>query len=166
VCWVLGLQGDVDGALAMAAEAELQLSKRRLNDLLAVVQLSRGHAFLSIGHHAEAYIALSRLFDRNDPSFHEVERFHGIADFAEAALYSGHLDKARSIVADLDHLAGLCPAPLLTMQLRLAHAILAGDDDIRSSHVGSTARGVASTTSMRETARRSCCATETRRGRS
>jgi DNA-binding CsgD family transcriptional regulator/tetratricopeptide (TPR) repeat protein len=123
-----GLRGDVDRALAMSAEAEQRAYGRRLTNLLAVVQLARGCAFVGIGHHTEGYLALSRLFDSADPAFHEAERFHGIMDYAEAAARTGHLDEAFAVIADLEGLAETCSSPLLHNQLLHARAVLADDD--------------------------------------
>jgi tetratricopeptide (TPR) repeat protein len=135
----LGLQGDVDRALAMAAAAEHEAYRRRLTDLLACVQLARGYAFISVGHHTEAYLALSRLFDPSDPAFHQAERFHGIIDYAEAAVRTQHLDEARTVITGLERQSETCGSPLLRNQLAYARAVLAADDDAEQRYAAALA---------------------------
>ena len=114
------LRGDWEGALRLAAEADLDASRRGLNDLLACVQLARGTASLTAGRPADAYGALRRLFDPVDPSFHHRERFAGIVPFADAAVLSGHRDEARCVVADLERVALATPSPILHVHLLYA----------------------------------------------
>jgi tetratricopeptide (TPR) repeat protein len=124
-----GLRGDIARALRLAGRAENAARRHRLNDLLACVQLARGAAWLSAGRHAEAYAALRRLFDPSDPSFHQRERFAGLADLAEAAVRAGRREDARTVVADLERVAAGTPSPILRIHLSYARAILAGDED-------------------------------------
>jgi ATP/maltotriose-dependent transcriptional regulator MalT len=126
---VSALRGDWEGALRLAAEADLDASRRGLNDLLACVQLARGTASLTAGRPADAYVALRRLFDPADPSFHHRERFAGIVPFADAAVLSGHRDEARSVVADLERVALATPSPILHVHLLYARAVVAEGDE-------------------------------------
>jgi hypothetical protein len=123
------LRGDWEGALRLAAEADLDASRRGLNDLLACVQLARGTASLTAGRPADAYVALRRLFDPVDPSFHHRERFAGIVPFADAAVLSGHRDEARCVVADLERVALATPSPILHVHLLYARAVVAEGDE-------------------------------------
>jgi AAA ATPase domain len=126
---VIGLRGRVGQALRLAAEAELTANRQRLNDLLCCVQLARGATWLSAGRYADAYAALRRVFDPADPSYHQRERFSGVMYLAEAAVRSGHRDDARAVVAELEPVAALTPAPILHVQLLYARAVLADDAD-------------------------------------
>jgi tetratricopeptide (TPR) repeat protein len=123
------LRGDWEGALRLATEAELDASRRRLNDLLAAVQLARGSAWLSAGRPAEAYDALRRLFDPMDVSFHQRERFAGVVPYVDAAVQTGRQDDARQVVADLERTTATTPSPLLRVHLPYARAALADGDD-------------------------------------
>jgi tetratricopeptide (TPR) repeat protein len=123
------LKGDIDEALKLATEAELVASRQRLNDLLSVVQLARGSAWLSAGEYGDAYAALRRLFHPADPSFHQRERFAGLTYLAEAAVRCGEVDDARAIVAGLEEVAAVTPAPMLHVHLLQARAVLAADAD-------------------------------------
>jgi hypothetical protein len=123
------LRGDWEGALRLAAEADLDASRRGLNDLLAGVQLARGTASLAAGRPADAYVALRRLFDPVDVSFHHRERFAGIVPFADAAVLSGHRDEARCVVADLAGVALATPSPILHVHLLYARAVVAEGDE-------------------------------------
>ena len=72
---IVAVRGDNERAQAMAAEVEQAAGGRRLNDLLCCVQLIRGFALISTGRYADAYAALSRLFDPADPAFHLSDRY-------------------------------------------------------------------------------------------
>jgi tetratricopeptide (TPR) repeat protein len=136
---VSALRGEVDQAFRLAAEAELAANRRRLNDLLSGVQLARGSAWLSAGRYADAYAALRRLFDPADPSFHQRERFAGLTYLAEAAVRSGQTDHARTVVADLEHVATVTPSPILHVHLFHARALLADEADAEHRYLSALA---------------------------
>src|SRR5262249_12419940 len=124
---IVALRGGNDSAQATAAVAEELAGGRRLTDLLACVQLLRGIGWIAVGRHAEAYRALSRLFDPDGTSFHLTERFHGLAFLAEAAVHAGHVDEARAVVAGLEAEARRTPSTALRVHLAYANAVLAPD---------------------------------------
>jgi DNA-binding CsgD family transcriptional regulator len=126
---VIAVRGDHERAQAMAAEVEHAAGGRRLNDLLACVQLIRGFGLISAGQHTDAYEALCRLFDPADPAFHQTERFHGVMFLAEAAVHAGRVKEARDVITGLEAEAVITPAPTLHRQLSYARAILADDDE-------------------------------------
>jgi len=122
-------RGHPDVALKLATQAELAAGPRRLNDLLACVQLARGAAWFVEGRYPAAYAALRRLFDPADASFHQRERFAGVMFLAEAAIPAGQVDDARRVVEQLQELAAVAPAPILRVHLLYARAVLAHDRD-------------------------------------
>jgi DNA-binding CsgD family transcriptional regulator len=75
-----------------------------------------------------AFEELCRLFDPADPAFHQAKRFHGVMFLAEAAARAGRAAQAREILAGLDAVAAVTPAPALHRQLSYARAVLADDD--------------------------------------
>ncbi|MER6417982.1 AAA family ATPase [Streptomyces sp. NPDC001137] len=124
-----GLRGQGQHALELAAVAEAAAHDRRLNNLLACVQLAKGLTWLTAGRPHEAYDELCRLFDPADPSHHRRECFDGVMFLAEAAAQSGHREQARAVIAGLEEVAELTSAPLLHVQLAHARAVLADDAD-------------------------------------
>ena len=99
----------------MASQAEHAASERRLNDLLACVQLARGFGLITVGQYSDAYDALRRLFD---PAFDLAERYHGGPRGRSTARHrrtgrgdggnpsatlARHLSYARAVLADDDH---------------------------------------------------------------
>ena len=124
-----GLRGQGQRALELAAVAEAAAHDRRLNNLLACVQLAKGLMWLTAGRPHEAYDELRRLFDPADPSHHRRECFDGVMFLAEAAAQSGHREQAREVIAGLEEVAELTSAPLLHVQLAYARAVLADDAD-------------------------------------
>jgi tetratricopeptide (TPR) repeat protein len=128
-CLVLGLRGQADEALAMAAEVERAAGGRRLGDLLACVQVARGFALINLGECGQAYEELRRAFDPDDPAFHATERFHAVMYLAEAALHTGRTNEARAVAAALEADAAVTPSPTLHLHLAYARAVLAGDDE-------------------------------------
>ncbi|MCH5676884.1 helix-turn-helix transcriptional regulator [Streptomyces gilvus] len=132
------LRGDDARARHLADQAEETANGRRLNDLLACVQLARGIAWLSTGEHGRAYEALRRLFDPADVAFHPAERYHGVMYLAEAAARAGCRDDAQEVVGALERLPTR-PSDTLYVQLSYARAVLADDD--RAETLFATALG-------------------------
>jgi DNA-binding CsgD family transcriptional regulator len=126
---LIGLRGDHQKAQAVAAEVEHSAGGRRLNNLLACVQLARGLTLTSAGEYTQGYEALRRLYDPADPAFHLTERFHGVMFLAEAAAHAGRADDARPVIAALEADAVTTPAPTLHLHLGYARAVLAEDDE-------------------------------------
>jgi DNA-binding CsgD family transcriptional regulator len=124
-----GLRGDNERAQALTSEAEQLARSRRLKPLLAVVQVTRGYAWLSVGRYSEAFDALVRIFDPADPSYHDVERSRGVMFLAEAAVRADRVAQARAIVADLEQAALVTPSPTLHVHLSYARAALADDGE-------------------------------------
>ncbi|NMO49948.1 AAA family ATPase [Actinoplanes sp. TBRC 11911] len=123
------LRGDSERALRLAALSEQMPALRPLNLFLACAQLARGFAFITAGRHAEAFDALRRVFDPADPCHHPREQLCGVMFVAEAGAYGDRRADARRIIARMEDLARITPAPLLEVQLRYARAVLADDDE-------------------------------------
>jgi ATP/maltotriose-dependent transcriptional regulator MalT len=130
---VTSLSGDVQVARSMADQVEQPAGTRRLNNLLACVQLTRGFCTLRSGRPADAYADFRRLFDPGDVAFHESERIHAISPLAEAARNAGLEEDARIVLADVEAVAGQLPVPTLQIHLEYARAVLAPDDGAADS---------------------------------
>jgi DNA-binding NarL/FixJ family response regulator len=126
---VVAAQGDHERAMEMAAVVERAVGGQPFNDLYACVQLARGIAGISAGRHGEAYEALRRMFDANDPAFHETERFHAVMYLAEASIHAQRRNDARVVIGDMEAVALATPSATLQHQLSYARAVLADDDD-------------------------------------
>jgi DNA-binding CsgD family transcriptional regulator len=122
------LRGDNEQAQQLAGQAEETAGGRRLNNLLACVQLARGIGWLSAGQPARAYEELRRLFDPRDPCYHATERFHGVMFLAEAAVRAERCEDASAVLTGLEEEAGTTPSTTLHVQLSYARAVLAEDD--------------------------------------
>jgi DNA-binding CsgD family transcriptional regulator len=72
---------------------------------------------------------LTRVFDRNDPAFHQAARFMSITYLADAAAQSGQRQVAAAILKELETLAQRTPSPTLHGGLVYARAVLAPDDE-------------------------------------
>ncbi|MEV5576064.1 AAA family ATPase [Spirillospora sp. NPDC052269] len=123
------LRGDHDGALRLAEEAEgigLPVGAR---PVLATAVTARGLAALSAGRFEEALAHFRRLHDPSDPSYQLALRLTTLGDLVDAAVHCGRPDAAAPIVAELQDVAKLTPAPVLHADLRLAHALLASAED-------------------------------------
>jgi ATP/maltotriose-dependent transcriptional regulator MalT len=123
------LRGELDEALRMAAITEHDAGGRRLNDLLCCVQLTRGYAWVTARRYEEAYRELRRLFDPADPAYHLRESYPGLMFFVDAAVHTDRLDEARAVLATLEEVGRVTPAPDLWLNLRYARAVLADDAD-------------------------------------
>ncbi len=123
-----GLRGEAEAAERLAAEAEKTAISQGLNDLICMIAFARGVIWLGAGRPAVALEHLSRVFDRNDPAFHEAARFMSITYLADAAAQSGQRQVVAAILEELETLAQRTPSPTLHGGLVYARALLAPDD--------------------------------------
>ena len=137
------LHGDTERALELAARGEHSPVIRDLNDLRCCLQLARGFALITSGRHAEAVDALVQLFDPASPTYHQRERFSGVMFLAEAAVHANRHDDARAVIADLEQVAAMTPAPLLHVQLSYARAVLADDTEAERLYLAALGQNLA-----------------------
>jgi DNA-binding CsgD family transcriptional regulator len=123
-----GLRGEADVAERLIAEAEKTAISQGLNDLICMTAFARGVTWLGARRPAGALEHLTRVFDRNDPAFHEAARFMSITYLADAAAQSGQRHLAGPILSELEALAQRTPSPTLHAGLVYARAVLAPDD--------------------------------------
>ena len=123
-----GLRGETEIAERLVAEAEKTALSQGLNDLICMIAFARGVTSLSAGRPLAALEHLTRVFDRNDPAFHEAARFMSITYLADAAWQSGRRHVAVPILDELETLAQRTPSPTLHGGLVYARAVLAPDD--------------------------------------
>lgn len=93
-----------------------------------MIAFARGVTWLGAGRPAVALEHLTRVFDRNDPAFHEAARFMSITYLADAAWQSGQRQVAVPILDELETLAERTPSPTLHAGLVYARPVLAPDD--------------------------------------
>jgi DNA-binding CsgD family transcriptional regulator len=124
-----GLRGEAEAAERLVAAAEKTAISQGLNDLICMIAFARGVIWLGAGRPAVALEHLTRVFDRNDPAFHEAARFMSITYFADAAAQSGQRQVAAAILRELETLAQRTPSPTLHGGLVYARAVLAPDDE-------------------------------------
>jgi ATP/maltotriose-dependent transcriptional regulator MalT len=122
------LRGDTASALELVSETEHSSTARGGSRFLAQAQIVRGIAYISMGNHLDAYLALTRVFEPEDPSHHSREQYGAIAYLAEAATRSGNHDHAEVVTARMALIADRSGAPLLTTHLAYARAVLAPED--------------------------------------
>ena len=124
-----GLRGEAEAAERLVAEAEKTAISQRLNDLMCMIAFARGVTWLGAGRPEGALEHVTRVFDRNDPAFHEAARFMSITYLADAAAQSGQRHVAVPILDELETLAQRTPSPTLHGGLIYARAVLAQDDE-------------------------------------
>jgi DNA-binding CsgD family transcriptional regulator len=123
-----GLRGETEVAERLVAEAEKTAIPQGLNDLICMTAFARGVTWLGAGRPAVALEHLTRVFDHNDPAFHEAARFMSITYLADAASQSGQRDVAVPVLGELEALAQRTPSPTLHAGLVYARPVLAQDD--------------------------------------
>jgi DNA-binding CsgD family transcriptional regulator len=123
------LRGDGDDALRLAEEAEEIGLPAGARPVLAIALIARGTAALAAGRFEEALGYFRRVHDPTDPAFQVALRLTAVGDLVEAATHCGRADSVVPIVAELEDIAEVTPAPVLHAELRLARALLADDDD-------------------------------------
>ena len=80
-------------------------------------------------HYVDAYDHLNRMFERQDPAWHDMKRCWAIGDLAEAARYSGHLAEARALLPEMEAVLNETRSPRLRIALEYARPLLAEDDE-------------------------------------
>jgi DNA-binding CsgD family transcriptional regulator len=123
------LRGETSKALALAEEAEEAGLPVGARPVLATALMARGLAALGDGRFDEAYGHFRRLHDPADPAFQIALRLTSLGDLVDAATHSGRTEQVRPIVDELAKTAMQTPAPVLHADLRLAHAVLAADNE-------------------------------------
>jgi DNA-binding CsgD family transcriptional regulator len=126
---IAAARGDVARADSLLASVERDAVQFASPAMMQIVVHARGSGALSAGRHDEAFAQLRRLNDPSDPSFHPVGQGWAVADLAEAAIGSGHVDDVRPIVANLERVGMTMPSPWLHIGLRHARAVLAPDGE-------------------------------------
>jgi DNA-binding CsgD family transcriptional regulator len=120
-----GMQGNLEQSEAHAAQAERLVLSIGASFLLAMLQLARGISAIGAGRHWEAYEHLRRLFAPADPAFNPGLRFFGLADFVEAAVFSGNAEAAQRIIDEVERVSAPTPVPWVETMLYYGKALLA-----------------------------------------
>jgi DNA-binding CsgD family transcriptional regulator len=126
---VAGLRGNDPDVDARIARPERTLTAMRGGPLLAPAHLARGAAALGEGRYEQALHHLWPVFDEADAAFHRFVRWPAVLDFVEAAVRSGHLERAEGVMAELETVAARSGPPLLLILLACARPVLADDED-------------------------------------
>jgi tetratricopeptide (TPR) repeat protein len=124
-----GMMGNLDQSQAYAAQAERLVVSVGASFLLAMLQIARGTAAIGAGRHWEAYEHLRRLFIPADPAFNSGLQFFGLADFVEAAVFSGHAEMAKEVIEEMQRVAGPSPVPWVETMLSYGRALLATPEE-------------------------------------
>lgn len=122
------LRGEEEESLRLAEEAERIGLPVGARPVLATAMAARGLAALGAGRFEEAFGHLRRLHDPADPAYQAALRLTSLGDLVDAATHCGRSAAVSPIVAQLEEVAAVTPAPVLHADLRLARALLAGDD--------------------------------------
>jgi DNA-binding CsgD family transcriptional regulator len=122
------LRGELDDARRLAEEAEEIGLPAGARPVLAIALIARGTAALAAGRFEEALGHYRRVHDPADPAFQVALRLTAVGDLVDAAIHCGRAESVVPIVAELEDIAAVTPAPVLHAELRLARALLLDDD--------------------------------------
>ncbi len=123
-----GMRGEPEQSEAYAAQAEALALSVGASFLLAMLQLARGISAIGAGRHWEAFEHLRRLFAPADPAFNAGLQFFGVADFVEAAVFSGHPEAAAGVIDEMERVSAPMPVPWVGTMLQYGKALLAAPD--------------------------------------
>lgn len=126
-----GLRGKSPTTEQLSRQADGVVGLANLRAVAADVQFAHGLTALTAGHFEDAYAALARMFDPRDDSHHPTKKLWAVADLAEAATHTGHVDDVRRLLTEIGP-TGDVP-PRIQMAMSLAGALLA-DDASAESH--------------------------------
>jgi len=123
------LQGDQAAGRSLTLSAERRAAPGHGGYERAAVRAARGLAALGEGRYDEAYEHLLNALTRGGPGGHSAQRCWAIADLAEAAVHSGHRERAGAYLSGLARAAERTPAPFPHASLAYARLMLASDDE-------------------------------------
>ncbi|MCW2986464.1 MAG: transcriptional regulator, LuxR family, partial [Conexibacter sp.] len=129
IALVAAMRGDEEKAERLAAQAEVVAASAGASITIAFAQFGKVLAALATGRHADAYHDADRLFDPADSAYHPVISSWLIADLADAARHTDHLDDARARVEQVAARAGEQPGTWIALTLAHARALLAEPED-------------------------------------
>ncbi|MCO5994137.1 ATP-binding protein [Actinoallomurus rhizosphaericola] len=123
------LRGHFDQADELAAEAERLGTPVGARNVLATAQHARALAALGAGDYPQALTRLLRMHDITDPSHQLALSCHTVADIADAALRSERPGDVAGVITQMEAAAKTTTSPSLHDGLRMARAVLAGQDE-------------------------------------
>ncbi len=124
-----GMQGNLEQSQAYAAQAEALALSIGASFLLAMLQIARGISAIGAGRYWEAYEHLRRLFAPADPAFNSGLQFFALADFVEAAVFSGNAEAAAAVIEEMERVSAPMPVPWVATMLHYGKALLAAPED-------------------------------------
>jgi DNA-binding CsgD family transcriptional regulator len=120
-----GMQGNLELSEAHAAQAERLVLSSGASFLRVLLLVARGISAIGAGQHWQAYEHLRRIFAPDDPAFNSGIEFFGLADFVEAAVFSGNAEAARGVIDEVERLSAPTPVPWVETMLQYGRALLA-----------------------------------------
>jgi DNA-binding CsgD family transcriptional regulator len=124
-----GMQGKPEQSEAYAAQAERLLLSIGASFMRVYLQVARGTSAIGAGQHWQAYEYLRRLFAPADPAFDSGIEFFGLADFVEAAVFSGNAEAARGAIDEVARISAPTPVPWVETMLHYGRALVAAPED-------------------------------------
>ncbi|MFC7532945.1 AAA family ATPase [Actinoplanes sp. GCM10030250] len=125
---VAAFKGDFAGAADLIAGAE-HVNPRRFATIDAVTLVARAAVASGRGNHDQAFAFLAQLHDPANSAYHPAHALWSLASMAEAAVACGEVTAGRSLVAGLPAEVRATTSPTGRMNLSIARAVLAGDDE-------------------------------------
>ena len=127
---VAAMRGADADCATYCAEAERIALPLSASFLLAMVQLARASAAVTLGRHGEAYDHLARIFDPADPAYNSSIQFYAVADLVDAAVGAGRREAASAIVSGIATETQGTPVPWVRASLGYARAVLAPPETV------------------------------------
>jgi DNA-binding CsgD family transcriptional regulator len=131
---VTAFRGDFASAEDFVAGAD-RMNPHRFATIDAVTVIARAGIASGQGNYEQAFISLARLHDPRDSAFHPAHALWSLVSMAEAAAACGEVAAARSLIAGLRPEVRETTSPTGRMNLCLASAVLAPDDESESRFV-------------------------------
>ena len=124
-----GMQGNLEQSAAYAAQAEHLLLPSGASFLRVLLQIARGVSAIGAGQHWQAYEQLRRVFAPADPASNSGIEFFGLADYVEAAVFSGNAGPARRVIDEIERASAPTPVPWVETMLHYGKALLAAPEE-------------------------------------
>ncbi|MCM4085105.1 helix-turn-helix transcriptional regulator [Paractinoplanes hotanensis] len=125
---VAAFRGDFESAQNLIARAD-RLDSRRLATIEAATLVARGAIASGQGNYEQAFACLAQLHDPAGGAYHPAHALWSLASLAEAATACGEVTAARALVAGLPPEVRETTSPTGRMNLGIARAVLAAEDE-------------------------------------
>jgi DNA-binding CsgD family transcriptional regulator len=129
------VRGETDSIESTLDQIQAEASRQGTTSFLPRIQVVRGMASVSRGEHEQAFAALRRVFEPDDPLHDPRSTYPALIFLAEAALATDNVALARALIAGIRTAVGATPPLDFRVLEGLATAMLVENDEAEPAYL-------------------------------